>query len=204
MSEQEYKFPPCPHWDEPPSGSAVELLDKLGHALSSITSSMSSKECGAVWDCFWRLDARLRIPIGQPDEDERVKEIQRFINSYRPFRCVPDNAELFERQSEKMAGYIRTLLSLLPVQPDPVNTYPTVVESVRLLEAAGFGAVGKPNTLLAMVKEAIAAARPAQLHNKASAICDDKDCPLHGDYPDTNVASPVCSKRTQINPAQGS
>jgi len=50
----------CQHWDEPPSGTAIELLDKMAEALSSLTSKMSSDKCGEVWRWFWQLDERLR------------------------------------------------------------------------------------------------------------------------------------------------
>lgn len=67
---------PCPHWDEPPQGTAVELLDKLGHALASLTCPIMDHQrlpvlpdakCNQVWGLFWRLDFALRNdPLAPP------------------------------------------------------------------------------------------------------------------------------------------
>lgn len=51
---------PCPHWDEPPIGTPIEILDKLGHALSSLTSQDIDAKGKEVWRYFWQLDDRLR------------------------------------------------------------------------------------------------------------------------------------------------
>lgn len=53
----------------------------------------------------------------QPTEDERVVGIQARYNSWRPFKCVPENADVFERAVERAHKDIGILLSLLPVQP---------------------------------------------------------------------------------------
>jgi hypothetical protein len=69
-------------------------------------------------------------------------------------RLKPIADALAKREAEVRADLPRATAGI-----DPVNTYSTVVESVQLLEAAGYGAEGKPNTLLDMVKEVLAAPR---------------------------------------------
>lgn len=43
----------------------------------------------------------------------KVKEIREWRDAYRPFRCVPENCENFERQAEEMVERIDFLLELI-------------------------------------------------------------------------------------------
>lgn len=47
------------------------------------------------------------------EREQRLKEIRAWAISFRPFRCVPENAALFEQDRESAHAMVIDLLSLL-------------------------------------------------------------------------------------------
>ena len=47
-----------------------------------------------------------------------LRTIREWRSSYRAFRCVPENAAVFEQQAEKMVEIIDTLLQMIPANDD--------------------------------------------------------------------------------------
>lgn len=76
-------------------------------------------------------------------EMQQVKKIQEWYNAFRghQFRCVPENAKVFERTVEEMRGHIRTLLQIIDSLRQAPASASELATTSEFAEAIAAGAI---------------------------------------------------------------